>query len=136
MGTDSRVGWLHDQQRKVRARCTVCEQSVDVDLAPIIAAKGPDFTLAKRRPPCRDRTCPGRMMFEDWTSGWATKFDDIPLNDQFDFTDAERVKIEAAGWKLVMGHWHDPQGRAPWERKRETPPSPVNRRDVHATDGR
>ncbi len=121
--TDSRVGWLHDMQKRVRARCLVCETHVDVHLSPILAAKGPEFSLAKKRPPCRDRTCPGRMVFEDWSRMWPIPFEDIPLVDQFAFTDSERLKIEAAGWTMINGHWHDPQGRAPWERKRETPPA-------------
>lgn len=121
--TDSRVGWLHDHQKRVRARCLVCETHVDVDLAPILAAKGPEFSLAKRRPPCRDRTCPGRMVFEDWSRMWPIAFEDLPIDVQFAFTDSERLKIEAAGWTMINGHWHDPQGRAPWERKRETPPA-------------
>jgi hypothetical protein len=60
------------------------------------------------------------MLFVDNTSVWATKFDDIPLDDQFAFTASERAKITAAGWRLIDGHWHDPQGRAPWERNRRS----------------
>lgn len=118
MHSNSKVGWLVDQHRSVRARCLVCETHVDVDLAPILAAKGPDFSLANRRPPCRDHTCPGRMVFEDWSRMWPISFDNMPLDTQLAFTDSERIKIEAAGWRLVNGHWHDPQGRAPWQRKR------------------
>lgn len=123
MVIDSSVGWLIENGRRIKARCLVCESHVDVDLAPILAAKGPEYTLAKRRPPCRDRTCPGRMTFEDYTSIWTQKFEDIPLGDQFEFEAIERQHIEAAGWRLEMGHWIDPQGRAPWERKRKTPPA-------------
>lgn len=121
MAIDSRVGVLIENGRRIRARCLVCERHVDVDLARILAAKGPDFTLEKRRPPCRDRTCPGRMTFEDHSSIWAQKFDDIPLQDQFAFETAERQRIHAAGWRLEMGHWINPEGRPPWERK--TPPA-------------
>lgn len=122
MATDSRVGTLIDGGRRIRARCLVCERITDVDLAPILAAKGPEFTLAKRRPPCRDRTCPGRVVFEDYSSIWTQKFDeDIPLEDQFAHDAAERKRIEAAGWRMEMGHWIDPQGRPPWKRK--TPPA-------------
>lgn len=123
MGTDSRVSWLHDRQRNVRSRCLVCERMTDVDLAPILAAKGPDYSLAKRRPPCRDRTCPGRVLFEDWSRMWPIPFEDIPLEDRWAFDDAERTKLEALGWTMVEGHWHDPQGRAPWHRKSKTPPA-------------
>lgn len=52
---------------------------------------------------------------------WPQKFDDIPTADQIVHDAAERIRIEAAGWRLHMGHWIDPQGRAPWQRK--TPPA-------------
>lgn len=111
------VADLIEKQAKVFWRCLVCEGTGPVDLQAVLAAKGPAFSLVNRRPRCRK--CPGRVKFMDQTRHWPAPLDTITDRDDawWDFNDAERRRLQAAGWTLKMGHWADPDGLLPWERK-------------------
>lgn len=119
-GEESEVGWLTAQERKVKARCLVCETIRDVDLQAILLAKGPLFSLSNRRPHCHETNCPGRVIFEDWSRMWPVSLDTIKQNDPawWEMNDLGRREAEAAGWRIESGHWIDPQGRSSWERRR------------------
>ena len=114
---DATLSGLVKRQAKVRWMCPVCETNGDVDLTAMLAAKGPDFSLSNRRPPCP--LCPGRVRFADWSSMWPVDLD--TLTDREDawwaYQEQERKRLMALGWTLRMGHWIDPDGKASWERK-------------------
>lgn len=92
----------------VHWRCEVCRASGPVDLAAVMAARGPGFSLADRRPPCR--LCPGRVLFEDRSRVYHRPLDTLPLDDPavWAFYDAERARLYSLGWRVVMGKWVAP----------------------------
>lgn len=47
----------------VHARCLTCQLEMDVDLARVIAERGPALVLWGRTSRCRRRRCQGRMAF-------------------------------------------------------------------------
>ena len=89
----------------------------DVDLQRMISAKGPDFSLANRRPFCP--LCPGRVRFIDCSSAWPRTLDTISSRDDawWRFNEEEKRRVMALGWDLKDGHWHDPDGRPGWRRR-------------------
>ena len=54
----SRLGW------QVISRCQACDLVMDVDLERMAHDLGPDFSLWNRHPPCRNRRCRGRVVFQ------------------------------------------------------------------------
>ena len=121
---DATLGGLVKRQAKVRWMCPVCEANGDVDLPALLTAKGPDYSLADRRPSCH--LCPGRVRFVFWSSMWPVELDTITDRAAawWSFQEAERNRLMALGWTLHMGHWIDPDGKASWER------APLNRPDT------
>lgn len=115
---DATLGALAQRRAKVRWMCAVCETNGDVDLAALVAAKGPEFSLSNRRPSCP--LCPGRVRFADWSSMWPVDLDTITDRDDawWAYQEQERRRMSALGWTLRLGHWIDPDGRAPWQRPR------------------
>lgn len=109
------IGYLVDHGRKVVWWCDVCRTIGDVDLGPIAAAKGPDFSLTNKRPPCRVAGCPGRVRFEDRTSMWPVFLVSIDHGHQawWDYNAAERDRLEALGYRMFDGKWIRPHDKAP-----------------------
>lgn len=105
-----RIGHLVKARRKVTWWCSVCRTLGPVDLAPILAAKGPDFSLTNKRPPCRSAGCPGRVRFEDRTSMWPIFLESIDHGDQawWDYNEAERTQLEGLGYQMRDGKWVRP----------------------------
>ncbi len=93
----------------VHWRCEVCRASGPVDLAAIRAARGSEFSLSNRRPSCR--LCPGRVAFEDRSRVYHRPLDTIATDDptSWAFYDAERARLYALGWRVVMGKWVRPE---------------------------
>ncbi|WP_291535629.1 hypothetical protein [Brevundimonas sp.] len=115
--TDDSLGRMIANGRQVRWLCMICEQTGQVDLNAVLAAKGPDFSFANRRPPCR--YCPGRVRFVDKTSIWPRRLDTISSKDPdwWAFEEAEKKRLTALGWRLAVGSWIDPEGLTPTERR-------------------
>ena len=54
---------LLENRWPVHSACDACDLVMDTDLTPILARRGPDFSLWGARPRCRRRGCPGRVTF-------------------------------------------------------------------------
>lgn len=94
-------------------RCEVCGLGGPADLVTIRAARGAAFTLADKRPSCR--ACPGRVVFEDRSSVYFQRLDIHTDRDPafWTYQDAERARLYALGWRVVMGKWVRPSSRVP-----------------------
>jgi len=57
--------------------CEVCRLRGPVDLIAIERRRGPAFTLANRRPRCRQSGCPGRVRFRLAMGLWHRELDTI-----------------------------------------------------------
>lgn len=103
------VGRMLARGARVTWRCDVVPigHSGTVDLAAIVAAKGPDFTLNNRRPPCRQPGCPGQAIFEDRTSVFARRLETITDRHPawWAHNEARRRQLTALGWRIEMGTW-------------------------------
>lgn len=56
------IGAWHDSGHLCRLSCAICGVYRDIDLTALIEAKGRDYSLWNRRPPCRlSERCAGRM---------------------------------------------------------------------------
>lgn len=102
------VGRMLARGARVTWRCDVdLAHHGDMDLAAIVAAKGADFVLVDRRPPCRRPGCPGQAIFEDRTSVFARKLETITDRDAawWDHSERRRVQLQALRWCMEMGRW-------------------------------
>lgn len=101
----ARISWTCDVEPAHRG---------DVDLNRVLEAKGCDFTLANRKPPCPAPGCPGRVTFMDRSGSWPKPLDTIGDRDPawWDYTERRRAELLALGWRMVMGKWVAP-GRGP-----------------------
>lgn len=105
------VGQLLARGARIGWRCdVVTAHHGDVDLARIAAARGADFVLVDRRPPCRRPGCPGQAIFEDRSSVFARKLETITDRDRawWDHYEVRRRQLMAQGWRMVMGKWVKP----------------------------
>lgn len=103
---ESRVGW----------RCDVAlGHRGDVDLKRIARAKGGDYVLINRRPPCRVPGCPGQAIFEDLSRQWPTRLETITDADPAWWEmNQQRVNVlTALGYRMEMGKWVAPKKEAP-----------------------
>lgn len=102
------IGQLVERDMSIRWRCEVCRAYGYVDLVALQKAKGADFTLANRRPPCRH--CPGRVKFEDATSVFPRPIDTIKqgADAYWAFYDAQRARLYGLGWRVRDGKWVRP----------------------------
>lgn len=101
---------------KVRWCCDVVQgHHGDVDLTRIAKAKGGDYVLINRRPPCRFPGCPGQAIFEDWSRQWPTKLETITDADPAWWAmNQQRVDVlTALGWRMEMGKWVAPEKKTP-----------------------
>ena len=89
-------------------RCEVCQRIRPVDLERIAREKGPETTLANRRPRCR--LCPGRVQFEVRRGPFTHPLDTIKPGSEADgvYTEGERSRLKAMGWRLELGKWVAP----------------------------
>lgn len=90
--------------------CEVCQRAGPVDLIAIERAKGGDWSLANRRPCCRQPGCIGRVRFKRMNGLWAFPMDTIKDGsaEAFAYHDGERERLEAAGWRIRSGKWQAP----------------------------
>lgn len=105
------VSQMIDRRAKIRWRCdAVQSHHGDVDLKPIAKAKGGDFVLMNRRPPCRIPGCPGLVIFEDCSSIWAKRLESITDKDPawWEMNDRRYAELTARGWRLELGKWVAP----------------------------
>lgn len=84
-------------------RCEVCQKIGKVDLEKIALLMGSDTTLANRRPSCR--LCPGRVKFEVRRGPFAHSLDTIHEAEDWAYSESERRRLYALGWRVVMGKW-------------------------------
>lgn len=96
-------------------RCEVCGAQGRVDLAALRLRLGPAFSLANRRPSCR--LCPGRVLFEDRGRVFIRRLDTIGDHSPagWAYHDAERARLYALGWRVVMGKWTAPDDQTTGE---------------------
>lgn len=110
------ISKMIDRGAKVRWHCDVVQgHHGEVDLKRIAKAKGGDYVLINRRPPCRIPGCPGQAIFEDWSRQWPTKLETITDADPawWAFNDKRRAELVALGWCVEMGKWVAPKKEAP-----------------------
>lgn len=101
-----------ERSAKIRWRCDVGQgHHGDVDLKRIAKAKGGDYSLVNRRPPCRIPGCPGVVIFEDFTGSWPRKVETITDRDPawWAENDRRRTELEALGYRVEMGKWIAPE---------------------------
>lgn len=111
---------------KIRWRCDVVQgHHGDVDLKRIAKARGGDYVLINRRPPCRIPGCPGQAIFEDWSRQWPTKLETITDADPAWWAmNQQRVNdLTALGWIMEMGKWVAPDDKKPAPANRSGPDS-------------
>jgi hypothetical protein len=101
------LSWYVEQNRTIAAECEVCRKRWPVDLRAILKAKGPDFTLANKRPPCPAEDCPGRVRFRDCSTHWPRDLDTIEVGTvaYWQYAEGERVRLTALGWRMEGGRW-------------------------------
>lgn len=90
--------------------CEVCRRTGPADLTAIAEAKGPLYSLANRRPRCRQPGCAGRVRFRIRRGLWHSDLDTIPSASDawWAYQETERERLKAAGYRLVDGHWLRP----------------------------
>lgn len=95
--------------------CEVCRNIGPVDLNAARDLLGPDATLANRRPRCRQPGCPGRVKFKRMNGLWAYSMDTITDRDEawWVYSDEERARLEALGWRMQSGQWVAPEPSPP-----------------------
>lgn len=107
--TGDTVGRMLEVGSRIRWECLAfpLDHSGPVDLQRIVEAKGADYTLANRRPRCLAPACPARVRFVDRTSMYHRFLDTITDRDEawWTFNDAERERLQSAGFEMVMGKW-------------------------------
>lgn len=116
MSVRETVGRMIERGAKVRWRCDIVQSHYgDVDLKRIAKAKGGDYQLINRRPPCRIPGCPGQAIFEDWSSQWPTRMETISDADTawWEMNQRRANDLTALGWRVEMGKWVAPNEKAP-----------------------
>ncbi len=104
------VSAMIERGARVKWFCEVGQgHSGEVDLKAIARAKGGTVTLINRRPMCKIPGCPGRVYFQDLSSAWPKKLDDIGTEALFAYTEAERARLMPLGYRMVEGHWRAPE---------------------------
>lgn len=104
------VGALLQAGHRVIWDCEVCRRIGDVDLVAIAVTHGEAFSLANRRPPCRQPGCPGRVRFRLSMGLWHRELDTLTERDPawWAYQDAERARLIALGWRIEAGKWVGP----------------------------
>lgn len=89
-------------------RCEVCRAQGRANLEAMQQKLGPAFSLTNRRPSCR--LCPGRVVFEDRSRVYHRSLDTISDSspEWWAYGEAERRRLNALGWRVVMGKWEPP----------------------------
>lgn len=128
--TGETVHAMIERSAKIRAECEVAPigHSGPADLHAIARAKGGDYSLANRRPPCRVPGCPGRVRFVDMTSVWPRSLDTITDRNAawWNYSAAEKARLYALGWWLEMGKWRPPPEPRYGSETTKGPPSEEN----------
>jgi len=110
------VGRLFENGAKIRWSCEVSpSHHGDVDLKRIIEAKGADYVLINKKPPCRFPGCPGLVTFADYSRVYWQKLETLSDRDDewWTFNDRRRDELKALGWRMEMGKWVAPKKEAP-----------------------
>lgn len=106
------VQHMIERSAKIRWRCDVAQGHYgDVDLKRIAKAKGGDYSIVNRRPPCRIPGCPGVAIFEDFSGSWPRKVETITDRDPawWAENDRRRSELDALGYRMEMGKWVAPE---------------------------
>lgn len=108
--THETVRAMIERGAKIRWFCEVGQGHYgEVNLKAIARAKGGAVTLINRRPFCKIPGCPGRVYFQDLSSAWPKKLDDIGTESLFAYTEAERARLMPLGYRMVDGRWLGPK---------------------------
>lgn len=108
MNAPDTVGRLFDNGAKIRWSCEVsASHHGDVDLKRIIDAKGADYVLINKTPPCRVPGCPGLVTFSDYSRVYWRKLETLSDHDPewWAFNDKRRAEPMALGNRVEMGKW-------------------------------
>lgn len=105
------ISKMIDRQAKVRWHCDLGEGHYgDVDLKRIARAKGGDYVLINKRPPCRIPGCPGIVTFADYSRVYWEKLETLSDRDPewWSFNDKRRAELTALGYRMRDGKWAAP----------------------------
>jgi hypothetical protein len=114
--TADTIGRQAERGAKIRWQCDVVSSHYgDVDLKRIARAKGGDYVLVNKRPPCRIPGCPGIVSFSDCSRVYWQKLETLSDRDPewWAFNDKRRAELIALGWRVEMGKWVAPKKEAP-----------------------
>ena len=106
------ISRMINREAKIRWHCDVSvDHYGDVDLTRIAAAKGDDYVLINKKPPCRVPGCPGIATFADYSRVYWQKLETLSDRDPewWAFNDKRRAELMALGWGVKDGKWVAPE---------------------------
>lgn len=110
------ISRMIDRSAKIRWHCDVSvNHHGDADLKRIAKAKGGDYRLANKHPPCRIPGCPGIVTFKDCSSQFPVPLDTITDRDDawWALSEKRRAQLKALGYQMELGKWVAPKKEAP-----------------------
>ena len=110
------ISRMINREAKIRWHCDVSmDHYGDVDLKRIAAARGDDYVLINKKPPCRIPGCPGIATFADYSRVYCQKLETLSDRDPewWAFNGKRRAELQAQGYRVEMGKWVAPEKEAP-----------------------
>lgn len=110
------ISRMIDRGARIRWHCDVSVNHYgDADLKRIAKAKGGDYRLANKHPPCRIPGCPGIVTFKDCSSQFPVPLDTITDQDDawWALNERRRTHLKALGYRMELGKWVAPEKEAP-----------------------